>query len=277
MIYKERTLNIDQLITAKFETIIIKEIDGKILHIELNRPKIHNALNSQMMRELLQIWTILITDHQYLRCVILTGNGEKAFCAGADLKERNLMTVEQWQKQHTILEQMVITMSECPIPIIGAINGVAYGGGLEILLHCDFVYAADHATFSQSEAKLGLMPGAMATQNMPRACGVRRAKEIMYTAASFTAQQAYEWNIVNKVCDAKTLMEEVLATANKIADNAPLAVMEIKKALNTSQSVDLQLGYEFELASYNQLIPTEDRVEGVLAFNEKRKAEFKGK
>jgi enoyl-CoA hydratase len=145
-----------------------------------------------------------------------------------------------------------------------------------MILTADFIYAARSARFALTEASLGIMPGAAATQNLPRACGVRRAKEIIFTAEPFTAEQALEWGIVNKVCDGETLMQEALATARRIASNAPLAVRQAKKAVGASQDLDLKSGFAFELEAYNQLVPTRDRLEGIRAFNEKRKPDFRG-
>jgi enoyl-CoA hydratase/carnithine racemase len=143
-------------------------------------------------------------------------------------------------------------------------------------LSADFIYAAKAARFALTETSLGIMPGAGGTQNLPRACGVRRAKEIILTAESFSAAQALEWGIVNKLCEDESLMIETLATARKVASNAPLAVRQAKKAIGKATGLDLKTGYEFEIEAYNLLVPTEDRLEGVRAFNEKRKPDFKG-
>jgi len=168
-------------------------------------------------------------------------------------------------------------MLDCPVPIISAVNGAAFGGGLELVLASDFAYASTKAVFGQSEVKLGIMPGALGTQNLPRACGLKRAKELCFTGESFSAINAYEWGIINRVCEPEELMREVLASAEKISMNAPLAVREVKKALNMSQQLDIKSGYVFEVEAYNRLLPTQDREEGINAFNEKREPEFTGK
>lgn len=229
-----------------------------------------------MGRDLLSVFSSLYVDSKGLRCVVLTGSGAKAFCAGGDLKQRNEMTNEAWREQHAIFEQHVLAMMDCPVPIIAAVNGAAYGGGLEMALSADFIYAAKSARFALTETSLGIMPGAAGTQNLPRACGVRRAKEIIFTAQTFSADEALEWGIVNRLCDDENLMSEALATARRIAANGPLAVRQAKKSIGMATQLDLKSGYAFEIEAYNQLVPTRDRLEGVRAFNEKRKPDFRG-
>jgi enoyl-CoA hydratase/carnithine racemase len=258
-----------------FKTLKTKLHNQNILLVTLNRPQVLNAINIDMMNELHQLWQELNENHQDLRCVILTG-ANNAFCAGADLKERQNITLTAWKAQLAILRKAMIAMLECPIPIICAVNGAAFGGGLEMILASDFAYASNTAIFAQSEVKLGIMPGALGTQNLPRACGLRRAKELTFTGQSFTAMEALDWGIVNKVCEPNQLLPEVLETANKICANAPLAIQQVKKSLNKSQQLNIKLGFDFELKAYNRLLPTKDREEGIRAFNEKRKPEFIG-
>ena len=150
-------------------------------------------------------------------------------------------------------------------------------GGCEIALAADFIYAAGAARFALTEVTLGIMPGAAGTQNLPRACGVRRAKEIILTGTPFTAAQGLEWGIVNRVCADGKLLDESLETAGRIAANGPVAVRQAKKSIDMATQLDLKSGYAFEIEAYNRMVPTEDRQEGVRAFNEKRKADFKGR
>ena len=197
-----------------------------------------------------------------------------AFCAGADLKERDGMTDTVWRAQHEIFERAFMALIELPLPVIAAVNGAAFGGGLEMALACDFIYAAKTARMALSETRLGLMPGGAGTQNLPRAAGERRAKELIFTAEPFDAQQGYEWGIVNRVCDNALL--DALSVASRIAANAPLAVRQAKKSVHYGLQMDLLTGYRFEIEAYNQLVGTDDRKEGVRAFNEKRKPRFRG-
>jgi len=260
-----------------YETLDVERIDNHILVVAFNRPEVRNARNTKMGLEQLEILQSLYVDPDGVRCVILTGHGDKAFCAGGDLKERKIMTEAEWQRQHALFEQGVLALRACPVPVIAAVNGAAYGGGCETALNCDFVYASRNARFALTEVTHGIMPGAMGTQNLPNAVGERRAKEIIMTGAPFTAEQASEWGLVNTLCEPKSLMDETLATAQKIVSNAPLAVMRAKRAISAAGQLDWYTGYQFELEGYNRLIGTEDRTEGILAFNEKRKPNFRGK
>ncbi len=164
----------------------------------------------------------------------------------------------------------------CPVPIIAAVNGAAYGGGCELAACADFVYAADTARFAQTEVKLGIIPGAGGTQNLPRAIGERRAKELILTGDVFTSQQARDWGLVNLVCAADELQTFALKTARKIAANGPVAVRQAKQAISRGMQMSLSDGLAFEIEAYNRTIPTEDRREGVAAFNERRPPQFSG-
>jgi enoyl-CoA hydratase/carnithine racemase len=257
-----------------YQTLALESRDEHVLLVTLNRPQVLNALNTQMGRDKLDLWTRLAADPGEWRCVVLTGAGERAFCAGADLKERDGMTDAVWRAQHEIFERAFMALMELPLPVIAAVNGAAFGGGLEMALACDFIYAARTARMALSETRLGLMPGGAGTQNLPRAAGERRAKELIFTAEPFDAQQGYEWGIVNRVCDNAS--QEALSVASRIAANAPLAVRQAKKSVHYGLQMDLLTGYRFEIEAYNQLVGTEDRKEGVRAFNEKRKPRFRG-
>jgi enoyl-CoA hydratase/carnithine racemase len=156
------------------------------------------------------------------------------------------------------------------------VNGHAYGGGFETLLSCDFAYASSAARFALTEVTLGIMPGAGGTQNLPRAIGERRAKELLMTGRPITAARALEWGILNDVCEPGQVVERALETARAIAGNAPLSVRQIKKSVRYGGQMELRTAFRFEIEAYNHLVETEDRHEGVRAFNEKRKAVFKG-
>ena len=259
-----------------YATIKTETAAPHVLLVTLNRPEVANAFNTQMGRDLLDLWTRLVAEPGDVRCVVVTGTG-RVFCAGGDLKERNGMTDAQWQAQHEIFERQYWTLLDCPMPVIAAINGHAYAGGLEFLLACDFAYAVRTARFALTEVTLGIMPGAGGTQFLPRAVGERRAKEIILTGKPFSAEQAYEWGVLNKLCDAETLMPEAMETASAIAGNAPLSVRQAKKSMAYGMQMDLKTAFRFEVEAYNRLVPTEDRMEGIRAFNEKRKPVFKGR
>jgi enoyl-CoA hydratase len=260
-----------------YETLLTEDLGGGLLLLTLNRPHVANAMGTQVGRDLLDFWNGVNDKPSRYRCIILTGAGDKAFSAGGDLKERRGMTDEAWQDQHLLFERAGRAFLECPVPVIGAVNGVAYGGGCEMALLCDFIYASTTARFALTEVRLGIMPGAGGTQNMPRAVGQRRAMEIILTGEPFTAQQAHEWGMVNKVCTPEKLLDEAIATGRKIADNAPISVRQAKQSIRFGLQMDLHSGMMFEIEAYNRMVPSEDRREGVLAFNEKRKPHFKGR
>jgi enoyl-CoA hydratase len=260
-----------------YETISVVAPQDQTVLVTLNRPEVANAMNTQMGLDLLEVFDGFCSAPNRRRCIVLTGAGGKAFCAGGDLKQRNGMTDEQWQDQHLIFERMIRAMMACPVPIIAAVNGAAYAGGLEMSLCADFIYAADHARFALTEVTLGIMPGAGGTQNLPRAVGGRRAKEILLTGRPFSAQQALEWGMVNRICAAESLLADALETATVIARNAPISTRQIKQSVNMGLNTDLQTGMMFEIEAYNRMVPTEDRREGIRAFNEKRKPVYQGR
>jgi enoyl-CoA hydratase len=260
-----------------FETITVDHPADYIVLVTLNRPQVANAMNTQMGLDLLAVFDGFCAAPNKQRCIVLTGAGTKAFCAGGDLKQRNGMTDEQWQDQHLIFERMIRAVVACPVPIVAAVNGAAYAGGMEIALCSDFIYASETARFALTEVTLGIMPGAGGTQNLPRAVGGRRAKEILLTGRPFDALQAYAWGMVNRICKAETLVTEALDTAAVIARNAPISTRQIKQSVNMGLNTDLQTGMMFEIEAYNRMVPTDDRREGILAFNEKRAPVFKGR
>jgi enoyl-CoA hydratase len=261
----------------EFETIRAEDRGQGLVLLTLNRPQVANALNTQMGHDLLAFFEAVNAAPAGVRCIVMTGAGERAFCAGGDLKERNGMTDEQWQDQHLLFERMVRAFIACPVPVIGAVNGAAYAGGCELALCCDFIYAAESARFALTEVTLGIMPGAGGTQQLPRAVGERRAKEIILTGRPFGAQEAYDWGMVNRLCAPGKVVDEALATARQISDNAPISVRQAKHAIHFGLQMDLASGMMLEIEAYNRMVPTEDRREGIASFNEKRKPIFKGR
>jgi enoyl-CoA hydratase/carnithine racemase len=261
---------------SSYATLKFAVGEDRVGIITMSRPEARNAMNTAMMQELRDLFAGFYVDPGVAACLVLTGEGQ-GFCSGADLKERKGMTDEVWRRQHAVVEQMMRAIMDCPVPVIAAVNGAAYAGGMEIALGCDFVYAAQSARFALTEVTLGIMPGAAGTQNLPRAVGVRRAKEIVLTGQPFTAEQALSWGMVNKVCPDAELMDEVMATARRIAANAPVSVRQAKKALDKATELDRMSGYAFEIEAYNRTVVTEDRQEGINAFNAKRKPRYKGR
>ncbi|WP_149536972.1 enoyl-CoA hydratase/isomerase family protein [Siccirubricoccus phaeus] len=265
------------LLDRAYSTLLLTEPSPGILQVMLNRPERANAFTTEMGQELVAVFQALEADPGAFRCVVLTGAGGRAFCAGADLKERDGMTDAQFAKQHYLFERMARTVLGCPLPLLGAINGAAFAGGLELALCCDFAYASEAARFALTEVTLGIMPGAGGTQNLPRTIGERRAKEVILTGRPFSAKEALEWGMVNKLLPPEEVLPAVLETAQTIASNAPLSVRQAKKSITQGLQMDRASGMLFEIEAYYQLIPTEDRMEGIRAFNEKRKPVFKGR
>lgn len=260
----------------EYETLSLSVADGQVLVVTLNRPEVLNAINTQMGLDTLDLWTRLTADAGNLRCAILTGAGDRAFCAGGDLKQRNGMDDAAWRAQHEIFERAFVALLECPIPVIAAVNGHAFGGGLENALACDFVYAVRSARFALTEVRLGIMPGGGGTQTLARAVGERRAKELILRAQAFDAEQAHRWGLVNHLSEPGRVLDDALAAAREIAANAPLSVRQAKKSIHWGLQTDIATGYRFEIEAYNRLVVSEDRHEGVRAFNEKRKPQFRG-
>ena len=261
----------------QYETLIIEVVDDHVLVITLNRPEVANAFNTLMARELYQLFEHIALENRDLRCIVLTGAGNRAFCAGGDLKERNQMNDDQWSRQHLVYERMVRAIRDCPIPTIGAVNGAAYAGGCEIACLLDFLYAAENARFALTETTLGIIPGAGGTQTLPRAIGERRAKEVILTGKPFTASEAHEWGLVNRVLPSDQVLSVAIETAKVIAGNAPVAIKQAKQSIQRGLQMSLSDGLAFELEAYYRTVPTRDRKEGVLAFNEKRKPKFEGR
>lgn len=254
-------------------------IDIKIEHhvciLTLNRPEAANALSIQMLNELNQALDTIAKDMNVF-CTVITGSGEKAFCAGADLKERKGMSDEDVIKTVRLIGQTIDKVESLPMPVIAAINGVAFGGGLELALACDLRVASKEVKLGLTETSLAIIPGAGGTQRLPRLIGLGQAKKLIYTAERVNATAALKLGIVEEVVDQSELLKAATTLANKIASNGPIAVQAAKKAINEGMQTDLVSGLEIEHQNYKLTIPTKDREEGLLAFQEKRKPEYKG-
>jgi enoyl-CoA hydratase/carnithine racemase len=252
--------------------LITEQPAAHVLLVTLNRPEAANALSQKMGEEIAQCFASLPAD---TRAVIITGSG-KHFCAGADLKERKGMSNEQWHTQHAAFEAALHALLDCPVPVIAAVNGAAYGGGLELALACDFVYASANARFALTETTLGIIPGMGGTQHLPRAAGLRRAKELIFTGTAFGAEDALRYGVANRVCNPESLKADALQTACCIAANAPLAIRAAKRAMRHGIEMPICEALACELTQYETLLGTKDRQEGINAFNEKRKPSFTG-
>jgi len=254
---------------------ILVELEDGIGTLKINRPKVLNALNTETLREMIEALEEL-SQRKELRALILTGEGEKAFVAGADIAEMKDMTPQQAYQFSQLGHRALKAIEEFPRPVIAAINGYALGGGLEIALACDFIYAAEGAKMGLPEVTLGIFPGFGGTQRLPRLIGKARAKELIYTGEMVDAKRAYEWGIVNKVCPPEKLMEEAKGVASKIARNGPDAVRVAKEVVNKGYDVGQEEGEMIEISAWAASFATYDQKEGMGAFLEKRKPLFKG-
>jgi enoyl-CoA hydratase/carnithine racemase len=259
-----------------YETLLAENRPGDILLVTFNRPGVANAFNTLAAVELCEVFRRVGADRS-CRCVVLTGAGERAFCAGADLKERNSLGEEEWKAQHETFERMFASVRDCPLPVLAAVNGAAYAGGLELVLLCDFAYASRSARFALTEVSLGIMPGGGGTQTLARAVGERRAKELILAAQPFSPEEALSWGVVNRLCEAGKVLDDTLEVAGRIASLAPLSVRQAKHAIRAGLHMELAPAMQVEIEAYNRLVGTEDRREGIRAFNEKRKPEFRGR
>ncbi len=212
-----------------------------------------------------------------VRAIVITGRGDKAFCAGADLKERQGMTENDIRVQVELYRSQLGPLDRSPKPVIAALNGVAFGGGLELALICDLRVAAAHAKVGLPETTLGIIPGAGGTQRLGRIVGEARAKEMILLGRKLDAAEALSWGLVNHVVPAgKDLIEDTLAFIDPIANGAPLAQAAALEAIDRSFDVALELGLELEKVSYDKVLVSADRREALAAFAEKRKPSFKG-
>ncbi|MBI2207315.1 MAG: enoyl-CoA hydratase/isomerase family protein [Candidatus Rokubacteria bacterium] len=242
----------------------------------MNRPEQMNAMNTAMGEDLLACFDGLHRDAE-ARVVVFTGAGEKAFCAGGDLKERNGMTDEAWRAQHVIFEQGAFRILRCPIPVIAAVEGFALAGGCELAILSDFIVAGETAVFGVPETTLGIFPGIGGTQLLPRILGAPLAKELIFTGRRMKVEEAKAAGLVNHIVPAGQAKTKALEIARRIADNGPIAVRQAKKAIAYGLETDLDTAMILAIEAYNATVVTEDRLEGVRAFNEKRKPAFKGK
>jgi len=255
---------------------ILIEVSEGIGWLTINRPENLNALNSEVVESLDYALHNLEQDTT-VKVVVITGAGEKAFVAGGDIKEMAGMTPQEARAFSRKGQQMIGFIEKMKKPVIAAVNGYALGGGLEVALACDFIYASEKAKLGLPEVTLGVIPGFGGTQNLPRLVGPNRARELIFSGRMLGAQQAKEWGIVNEVFPLEQLREKVMEIAGLIARNGMIAVGAAKEAAVNGLNMAKEDGLRYESVLFAALFTTEDQKEGMQAFVAKRKAEFKGK
>jgi enoyl-CoA hydratase len=263
--------------SSSYRTLnVTTSADGRVVTVELSRPEALNAMNTAMGEDLLRCFDGLHQDRT-IRAVVFTGAGSKAFCVGGDLKEREGMSDEAWRAQHVIFEAAAARVLHCPVPVIAAVEGFAMGGGCELAVLSDLIVCGETAVFAVPEVTRGIFPGVGGTQLLPRILGAPMAKEMIFTGRRVDAQEAKAIGLVNHVVPAGQARAKALEIAAVIADNGPIAVRQAKKAVNWGSETDLETGTILAIEAYNNTVTTDDRLEGVRAFNEKRKPRFTGR
>jgi enoyl-CoA hydratase len=254
---------------------LLFQIEDGIATLTFNRPKALNALNGELLAEMSQVLDAVAADEN-IRVLILTGSGDKSFVAGADISELAKCNPLQGKLFATKGQEAINKLQCIAIPVIAAVNGFALGGGSEIALACDFIYASENAKFGLPEITLGIIPGFGGTQRLPRLIGSSMAKEMIFTGKMISAAEAQGLGMVNRVVPAESLMTEVMATAKGICQKGKVSLRAAKQVINAGLNVDLKTGCRMEVDAFALCMASEDGKEGTTAFLEKRKAVFKG-
>jgi enoyl-CoA hydratase len=255
---------------------MILDVKNGIAYVTINRPEVLNCFNYETLVELGDIVEGLYSNHE-ARVIIFTGSGDKAFSAGADLKERHSLSESEVRRNVSKIRDVFQSIANLPQPTIAAINGFAFGGGFEMVLACDFRISVEQATMGLTEVSWGIIPGAGGTQRLTRLIGEMKAKELIFTARKISAYEAYHSGILTKVVSQNSLIASCEKLASDILQNAPIAVRQAKLAIQLGAEVDIITGLEIEAKAYEVTIPSRDRLEALAAFNEKRKPVFTGK
>jgi len=253
----------------------LEKLEDHIAVITLNRPEAANSLSSALLQEL-NIKIDQVNNDKSIYCTLITGAGEKVFCAGADLKERRDMNDEEVIEAVRQIGQTINHIENMTMPVIAMINGAAYGGGLELALACDFRISANDVKMGLTETSLAIIPGAGGTQRLPRLIGDSQAKRLIFTAQPIDASEALNIGLVEQITDKDALFDISLKLATKITKNGPIALKQAKKAINQGGQTDMIKGLEIEHSCYQKTIQTKDRIEGLAAFKEKRKPNYYG-
>jgi enoyl-CoA hydratase len=250
--------------------------EGRTAVLKINRPKSLNALNPETVEEIAACLEEVRKDKE-ICCLIVTGEGDRAFVAGADISAMVSMGGVEGRSFSQRGQAVLQTLEDLPIPVIAAVNGFALGGGTELALACDLIIASDKARFGQPEINLGVIPGFGGTQRLARRIGLPRARELIYSGDMIDAETALGYGLVNRVVPVAELMAEARQMAEKLAAKPPIAIQQAKAAINAGINMDLVNGCRYENEAFSLTFATEDKIEGMKAFLEKREAKFKGK
>jgi enoyl-CoA hydratase len=258
-------------------SVLTTEISNGVAILTLNRPDKLNALNLELVAELEKVLRNLSESTSEVRAAVLTGQGEKAFAAGADIEAMRAMTPAQAKGFADLGHRVGSLLENAPFPVVAAVQGFALGGGCEIALACDFIYASDKAKFGQPEINLGVIPGFGGTQRLARRIGLSRARELCFTGDMISAEEALRIGLVNRVFPAAELMQSARDTATKIASKGALAMRQCKRVLVRGEDIPLTVANELEAQAFAALFGSEDQREGMAGFLEKRKVTFVGR
>ncbi len=245
------------------------EVQGAVAVLTIDRPKALNALNPDVLADLKAAFEGI--DQNTVRCVVLTGAGDKSFVAGADIGSMSTMTKAEGEAFGKLGNDIFLMIESFPLPVIAAVNGFALGGGCELAMSCDIRVCSDNAMFGQPEVGLGITPGFGGTQRLPRIVGLGMAKQLLYTARNIDANEALRIGLVNAVVPQAELMETAVKMANTIAKNAPIAVRACKKAVNEGMQVSIDKAVEIEEKLFGDCFETHDQVEGMACFLSREK------
>ena len=257
-------------------TTVLYETKDNIAYVTINRASMLNCFDYETLHRLQEVVDSISLDRE-VRAVIFTGAGDQAFSAGADLKERKTLNEMEVKRNVMAIRDAFQAIANLPQPTIAAVNGYAFGGGFELMIACDFSIAVEGVQMGLTETGWAIIPGAGGTQRLPRLVGEMRAKELIFTARKFTAEEGMNLGIILEVVERENLLSACEQLAFEMMKNGPVAIQQAKYAITQGMNTDLQTGLAIESKAYELIIPTEDRMEALHAFSEKRSPVFKGK
>jgi enoyl-CoA hydratase/carnithine racemase len=257
-------------------SFVERRIDGHVGVVTLNRPETMNAISGEVADELGGAFLQTAADSS-VWVIVLAAAGEKAFCVGADLKERGALDDRGWLRNRVLMRSMFDSIRAVPQPTVASVFGYALGGGFELALSCDLIVCSEDALFGLPEVRVGIVPGGGGTQLLARRMGVGRAKELIFTGKRIQAETAHDLGLVTAVVLRESLESETMQLAEDICRSSPVAVREAKRAIDRGFEVPLEHGVEIEDQAWRRAVASEDRIEGIAAFNEKRDPQWKGR